>query len=555
MAQPTLGGDELGKGAKIRQVFASLNRKFEEQETQRRAAKLSMPYFSLTGFPIDEQTLSIVPKEQAETALTIPFYKEGPLVRLGVVDAKNLELKKILEEMTHQKYQIELYLVSETSFDSALQQYKKVVHATPRRSYEVPIAAGPEVLEQFRGLSSLGEELLEMPATRLLNLILGAAVAMSSSDVHIEPEKSDIKIRFRVDGVLQNMSSLPLKLQHVLLSRIKLLSGMKLNVTTIAQDGRFSVKLADRTLDLRVSALPSAHGETIVMRLLGLQEVGLNLTNLGLRGLALTVIERELKKPNGMTLTTGPTGSGKTTTLYAFLNLLNKPGVKIITLEDPVEYQLAGVIQTPIDRSAGMDFAKGLRSILRQDPDIIMVGEIRDYETAETAAQAALTGHVVLSTMHTNDAAGAIPRLLDLGVKPVTLAPALTALIAQRLLRKICTDCKKPYRPTEPELKRVKQILGRMPSSSGLKIPEHLTFWRSLGCEKCHHLGYRGRIGVFEAFAVDDPIERLIFNQASTNDIKKAAQASGMVTMQQDGIFKALEGITDLSEVWRVTEE
>ncbi len=549
--------DDAGvdKGAKIKQVFSTLNRKFEEQETQRRAANLMLPYFSLIGFPIDAEALSLVPRQQAEAAQAIPFHKEGPLVRLGIVEPTNADLKILLGELAKQKHQVENYLVSQTSFEQALQQYKKIIFVPSKARHEVQVTTGGDVLERFKKLPNVGEGLLEMSATLLLNLILGAAVTMNSSDVHIEPEKTDIKIRFRIDGVLQNMMDLPLKLHHILLSRIKLLSGMKLNVTSSPQDGRFSAKLADRILDLRVSALPSAHGEAVVMRLLGLQEVGLDLKNLGLSGLALSVIEKELKKPNGMTLTTGPTGSGKTTTLYAFLSLLNKPGVKIITLEDPVEYQLPDIIQTPIERSAGMDFAKGLRSILRQDPDIIMVGEIRDYETAETTAQAALTGHVVLSTLHTNDAAGAIPRLLDLGVKPVTLAPALNALIAQRLVRKICLDCKAPYRPSESELKRVRQILEHVPSSSGIKIPEHLTFWHSRGCGKCHHLGYRGRIGVFEVFAVNDSIEQLIFDQASSNDIKKAAIASGMATMQQDGIMKALEGITDLAEVWRVTEE
>jgi len=338
------------------------------------------------------------------------------------------------------------------------------------------------------------------------------------------------------------------------MSRLKLLSGLKLNVTG-PQDGRFSVNLKEKNLDLRVSALPSAYGESIVMRILGIQDVGFELEELGLKGHALQAVYKELEKPNGMILTTGPTGSGKTTTLYAFLNYLNRSGVKIITLEDPEEYQVEGIIQTPMDKSSGMDFATGLRSILRQDPDIVMVGEIRDFETAETAAQAALTGHVVLSTLHTNDAAGAIPRLLDLGVKPVTIAPALTGLMAQRLLRRICVHCKESYQLNHEELQRVKLILSEISPKSGVKAPEILKFYHSRGCQKCHNLGYKGRIGVFEVFVVDDKVQELIYKQASTPEIKKAATEQGMLTMQQDAILKALEGFTDLSEVWRVTEE
>jgi type II secretory ATPase GspE/PulE/Tfp pilus assembly ATPase PilB-like protein len=290
----------------------------------------------------------------------------------------------------------------------------------------------------------------------------------------------------------------------------------------------------------------------VVMRILGTGAVNVEMEKLGLSPRDFEVLKRELEKPNGMTLTTGPTGSGKTTTLYAFLRYLNRGGEKIITLEDPVEYKIESITQTPIDHAAGMTFASGLRAILRQDPDIVMVGEIRDQETAETAAQAALTGHVVLSTLHTNDAAGAIPRLLDLGVKAVTLAPALNALIAQRLLRQICQKCKEVYKPNQTELERVRRSLDGLPKD---RAPKHQVFYHAPGCKACHHLGYKGRIGVFEVFAVDDAIEKLIYEGASSQAIKKAALSAGMTTMQQDGILKALAGLTDLAEVWRVTEE
>ncbi len=543
------------KGEKIQQVFTDLNRKFEERETQRRASKWSAPYFDLTGLPVDESTLALVPKAEAEAALAIPFSKEGSVVKLGVVEPQNPDLRKLLSRLQKNKFQLEIFLVSQGSFRSALKQYKKILPVSSTQKHEVMVETGPEVLAKLKALPEIGEKLLALPATELLNLVIGGAITMQSSDIHLEPEKSLIKIRYRVDGVLQDAVALPLSLLHLLMSRIKLLAGLKLNVTNSPQDGRFSVKLKEKILDLRVSVLPSAHGESVVMRILGIQDIGLEIEKLGLHGLALRLLYQEIDKPNGLILTTGPTGSGKTTTLYAFLNYLNKPGLKTITIEDPVEYMLPGIIQTPIDRSAGLDFAKALRSILRQDPDIVMVGEIRDFETAETACQAALTGHLVFSTLHTNDAAGAIPRLLDLGVKPVTLAPALSALIAQRLLRKICQDCREVYHPATKEFGRVEQALKQILPKSEVQVPEKLTFYHSPGCHKCHDLGYQGRIGVFEVLAVDETIERLVYNQASTTEIKKSALAQGMVTMLQDGILKALEGLTDLSEVWRVTEE
>ena len=352
-----------------------------------------------------------------------------------------------------------------------------------------------------------------------------------------------------------DMVDIPSNWHHLLVTRLKVLSSMKLNVTASTQDGRFSVRLPDKVLDIRVSALPSAYGESIVMRILGNEDLGVSIAKLGLIGRASKIVSEELQKPNGMILTTGPTGSGKTTTLYSFLQHLNKPGIKIITLEDPVEYRLEGVIQTPIDHASGMDFAKGLRSILRQDPDIIMVGEIRDLETAEISIKAAQTGHMVLSTLHTNDAPSTLTRLTDMGIPPFLVAYTVNIIIAQRLVRRLCEHCKETYRPAPEEMRRVKSALEKIPPKAEVTIPETLSFFRGKGCEECHHLGYHGRIGVFEIFSVDDELEKMIYQQVSTVDIKRAAVAQGMMSMQQDGVLKALQGITDLSEVWRVTEE
>jgi len=300
--------------------------------------------------------------------------------------------------------------------------------------------------------------------------------------------------------------------------------------------------------------LPSTYGEALVLRLLG-EQVVLDIKTLGLRDLAYERVVHEIEKPHGLILTTGPTGSGKTTSLYAFLKKANKPGIKVVTLENPVEYRLPGIEQVQINESRELTFASALHSVLRQDPDVIMVGEIRDLDTAETAAQAALTGHMVYSTLHTNDAAGAIPRFLNLGVKPITLAPALSVVIAQRLLRKICQDCKTEEKLDEKLLSRVKNVLSAIPPSAKVSVPKVMGFFHSMGCAECNYLGYKGRIGVFEVFVVDDEMQKLIYSEASTVDIKAAAIKSGMVTMLQDGLLKALEGVTDVAEVFRVAEE
>jgi type II secretory ATPase GspE/PulE/Tfp pilus assembly ATPase PilB-like protein len=322
----------------------------------------------------------------------------------------------------------------------------------------------------------------------------------------------------------------------------------------VPQDGSFHITYDGMQVDIRVSVIPSAFGESIVMRLLRQDNENLEFDDLGITGLGLERLLQEMEKPNGMILTTGPTGSGKTTTLYAILNELNEPGVKIITLEDPVEYRINGITQTPIDANAGMTFATGLRAILRQDPDIVMVGEMRDLETSETAAQAALTGHLVLSSLHTNDAASAIPRLLDLGIKPFILAPAINAIIAQRLIRKICLKCKKEY-ILDPALRgRVEMILSAIPKNSQVKVPKILKFYHSPGCEACNGLGYKGRIGVYEVFTMNEKLERLIHKEASTSEIRNQAIEDGMLTMAQDGLLKAVAGITDVEEVFRVTE-
>lgn len=400
------------------------------------------------------------------------------------------------------------------------------------------------------------EGFLGVSATELLEIILAGAISLDASDLHIEPEQEKTKLRVRVDGILHDVVFFDFKPYKTLLSRIKLLSGIKLNITDRPQDGRFTIIIGKETAEIRASTLPSEYGETIVLRVLNPKNL-LELEALGLRQDLTATFNREIKRPNGMIIVTGPTGSGKTTTLYAVLKKINKPEIKIITIEDPIEYHLEGVSQTQVDPQKGYDFASGLRSIVRQDPDVILVGEIRDKETAEISLQAALTGHLVFSTLHTNDASGAVARLVDLGVKPASVAPALNVVVAQRLPRKVCKKCAEFVKPSPDELKKIntglanvkKEILPKPFFVKNLKVPQ------AKGCEACNFTGYRGRVGVYEAFLVDDEMERFILKSPSVVDMRNLAIKKGMVLMRQDGLIKVLEGITTIEEVERVTGE
>ncbi len=387
----------------------------------------------------------------------------------------------------------------------------------------------------------------------LVNVVLVGAIHLGASDIHFEPREEDVRLRIRIDGMLQDVLNLPKEIYKFILSRIKLLAGLKLNIHDRPQDGSFSVVLpTGLEIEIRTSDLPADYGETIVMRILNPESLR-SIEELGLREDLLELFKKEIQKPNGMIIVTGPTGSGKTTTLYAFLLYLKKPEIKIITIEDPIEYRLEGIAQTEVHPEKGYDFANGLRAIVRQDPDVILVGEIRDKETAEIALQAALTGHLVFSTLHTNDAAGTIPRLVALGAKPVNIAPAINMAIAQRLVRKVCKKCARWESPTEEELKKLKEGLKDLPPH--IKIPEitpNLQIPRPQGCEECNFTGYKGRIGIFEAFVVDDEMEDLILKNPSIPEVKKLAKKKGMVPMYQDGLIKVLQGITTIEEVERV---
>ncbi len=425
-------------------------------------------------------------------------------------------------------------------------------------------------VDSIPSLRSMIEESLNISTSQILEVIMGSGVILGVSDIHLEPEESEIKLRFRMDGILQDAGKFDHSTYKSILSRIKLLSGVKLNVTEISQDGRFSVNFPvvetdekgklfvneenkKEYVEIRASFLPSEYGEATVLRILNPKKL-VEIEKLGLRKDLRDSFEKEIKEPNGMIIVTGPTGSGKTTTLYAILKKLKNPQIKIITIEDPVEYHLEGISQTEVHHDKGYDFANGLRAIVRQDPDVILVGEIRDLETAEIALQAALTGHLVLTTLHTNDAAGAVARLQSLGEKPHNIAPAINVAIAQRLIRKVCPKCSKKEKISDEVYEIIKRGLNNVPEeivsfSTDSEISE------AVGCDKCNQTGYKGRVGIFELLKVNPEMEKLILSGPSSSEIKEKAVSEGMLTIYQDGLIKVLKNETTMEEVQRVASE
>jgi type IV pilus assembly protein PilB len=524
------------------------SRRMQEQEASSKAKSLGLPYINLHNFPLDINTLSLMTHDEAINSQSVPIFKEGKSMRVATVNPSNALLRQKIAEFSP-KYKVDLYLISPASLEQVLKNYAQVVVPTSTFQDSIQIEPNTDYVAMLKGFASS-----PTPPTpsQLITACFGAALFYNASDIHLEPEETFIKIRLRIDGVLQDTAHISKLAQRSLTARIKTLSKLKLNIENLPQDGRLTIYNQGVPVDIRISTLPSSYGEGLVLRLLGTGAKDLTLKDLGLQGRSYQAVENALAQPNGMVITTGPTGSGKTTTLYAFLNELNNPGVKIITLEDPVEYKLEGIQQTPIDHNVDFSFAKGLKAILRQDPDIVMVGEIRDGETAETALQAALTGHIVLSTLHTNDASGAVPRLVTMGAKPFIIAPALTIIIAQRLVRKLCTVCRKPATLEPALLQKVQAIIDAIPKNAGVEIPQKFEFFTAPGCEACSSLGYKGRLGIFEIVEVNEAVKQLILDSASASKISQQATSDGMLTMAQDGLLKALSGITDVEEVFRV---
>lgn len=559
------------KDARTKDALKRLQKESEEEQSAALAKNHNLFYADLNLFPISGDNIRAISEQDAIRYQTAVFQKAGKNARIALADPGNKETLDFIKKLQKENgWNIRLYVVSLSSLRKALNKYKETPLLDNLEHYRISLTGRDleEFEEEFKDLLELKKRIREIPTTEIISIIMAGAVKMKASDIHFEPQEEEVRLRYRIDGVLQDVGYLPQDIYHFILSRIKMTGKMKINIRDIAQDGQFTVdidqgppRLAETLhrreagkINVRVSIIPGKNGESIVMRLLNQADVLLGVEDLGLRGLAYEQLQKQVAKPNGMILNTGPTGSGKTTTLYAIINKINTPSVKIITIEDPVEYEVKGISQTQVAKGRGYTFDKGLRAIVRQDPDVILVGEIRDDETADIALNAALTGHLVLSTLHTNSAAGTIPRLIELGVKPNLIAPAVNALIAQRLVRRLCPHCRESYAPAKETADSIKKILSIISPKARIDIPKNIEkLYRPKGCPRCHNLGYKGRIGIFEILTINEPIEKLILEMGSEEEITQAALEEGMMTMAQDGILKALEGTTSLEEVWRVT--
>lgn len=538
-----------------------VSREQEERMAQQRAEQMRLPYVSLVTFPIDPDVLEVVPKTQAEAAGAVLFYRQGRDLRLGAINPALPVTKQLIEQLQARfTAKPQVYVISRRSLSACLARYRREREAERLPEQELRVEQGS--LEEYRKtiteLTALGQHITSLPPTDVLNAIVTGAVEMGASDIHVEPGEKEARLRYRIDGVLQDITTFARDGWALLLSRVKVLSKLKLNVHDTPQDGSFVLKIEEATYDIRVSMLPGVHGENIVMRILSRTAQLVKMTELGMKQRDYDLVLNQLKKSDGMILVTGPTGSGKTTTLASFVQEINSPEFKIITLEDPIEYRISGVEQTEVDEEAGYSFAKGLRSILRQDPDVILVGEMRDIETAETAVNAALTGHLVFSTLHTNDAPGAIPRLVSMGVKPFVLAPALNVVIAQRLVRKVCEKCAEEFSPDEKVREEIASAMAgvrREVFDPKVLKDSKLKFKKAKGCQVCGNTGYKGRVGAFEIFAVEGKLEQLVLQAADGQTIKEEALKGGMTTIAQDAYLKVIEGITTIEEVERVTSE
>ncbi|MEK9184514.1 MAG: GspE/PulE family protein [Patescibacteria group bacterium] len=540
--------------------LASVREKEEEDLAQILSEKYGLPYTDLSVVPVNMDALRIIPEAQAKEAEVVAFDKNGKHVSLAIQNPENIALAKVVSDLEAQGLIIEKFLASRKSLEKALSRYADLSYAHEDRAgmFDIKSEEIHELTNKLTDIAALRDNLTKSmevghraQTSRILEQLLAAALSMRASDIHIEPEEAGIRLRLRIDGLLTDVFMFDSHGYELLASRIKLLSGLKLNIKDRAQDGRFSI-VVNNEIEVRTSVIPGAYGESIVMRILNPNTLSISFEGLGIHEKILAKLAVELKRPNGMLLTTGPTGSGKTTTLYAFLKYLHTPDIKIITIEDPVEYHIPGIVQTQVNHK-DYTFAAGLRSILRQDPDVIMVGEIRDAEVAETAIQAALTGHFVFSTLHTNNAAGTFPRLVDLGIDPKTFASAITVAMAQRLVRTLDHDHRKQVPLTDEQKKTVEKIFSTVEDTSLLPASYDMT-WVPDTVEGDETSGYKGRMGLYEAIFMDDELGEFLRDNPSEHDIAKHVRRQGALTMAQQGVIDALNGLTSLDEVFRIVD-
>jgi len=528
----------------------------EEEELARiLSTKYGVEYVDLTRKSIDTDALRLIPEANARKAEVAAFRKVAKKLFVAVRAPERDDTTQEVQNLERLGYEVRRFMVSKASLNHAWDRYHDISYATETEAGVLTLSneAIEKMLTVIKTVKDVGDQVQASAASkdthrvsRVLEIIMGSALALGASDVHIEPEQEVVRMRLRIDGVLAEILTFDHQTYRLVLSRIKLLSGLKLNLLDIAQDGRFSIVVKEKEVEIRTSILPGNYGESIVMRILDPSTIALPLEALGFDTYLIEIFRREIKRPNGMILNTGPTGSGKTTTLYAFLRAVYDPGIKIVTIEDPIEYHLSGIVQTQVDKQ--YTFAQGLRSILRQDPDIIMVGEIRDSEVASTAVHSALTGHLVFSTLHTNNAAGTFPRLVDMGINSEILGSSLTVSMAQRLVRRLCKECKKEARIEGDDKVVVDRWLEHIPHPES--VPEDRGgMWVAVGCEKCHNTGYKGRIAVVEVILMDEIIEKVVRTNPSERDIMRAARYQQIRIMQEDGIIKVLQGVTSLEEL------
>ncbi len=544
---------------KQKRKLSELLHKEEEDLVQILSGKYGLEYVNLLGNPVNTDALRLIPEEAARNAQLAAFALIDKKVKIAARNPEIGKVQTVLEDLKTKGYMPELYITSTQSLEKAWKTYKDLSFAYESKAGSLEISSDEisAIIDQAKSLPTI-ISILENTVSakksyrvsRILETIVAGALAIDASDIHLEPEETYVRLRYRLDGVLQEVIRFDTETYGLLLSRIKLISGMKLNIKKDSQDGRFSIRLSFGEVEVRVSILPGAYNESIVMRLLNPKSIDVPLESLGIHPKLLAVLLKEMNRPDGMILTTGPTGSGKTTTLYSFLKKIYSPDIKIITIEDPIEYHLPGIVQTQVN-DKGYNFLEGLRAAVRQDPDIIMVGEIRDNETADIAINSALTGHLVFSTLHTNDAAGTFPRLIDLGVNSKVITSALRVAMAQRLLRKLCEFCKKEAPIEGDSQQEIETALNNVEDKT--LIPENRSkMWTAVGCDKCNHTGYKGRTGVYEAIMTDDKIENAVEMNPSEREIWTAAKGQGLLTMKQDGVIKILQGITSLEELDRV---
>jgi len=536
----------------------ALKRKEGEESANRLAQKYKLPYTDLNVRAINTNALRLIPEEAARAHKLAVFEKVDQNIEAAILSPANQETQNTLEDLKKRGFKIKIFIVSEASLEKAWKLYGDISKAEKSRTggFTISDKRIEELTKKFSVIEDVQKEfrdLLETSAeqrntTAIMEVMMAGALSMDASDIHLEPQTDDIRLRYRIDGALMDIALMDKSVYRPMLSRLKLLSGLKLNITSEAQDGRFGISYGKLEIDIRSSVIPGGYGESVVMRILNPESIAVPLEDLGMYPQFLKMLEAEIKKPNGMILTTGPTGSGKTTTLYASLKKIYNPEKKILTIENPIEYHLEGIVQTQVDKARGYTFASGLRSALRQDPDVIMVGEIRDQETAETAINAALTGHLVFSTLHTNNSAGTFARLIDLGVNPKVISSSLNLSMAQRLIRKLCPHCKQEKKLAGEERSKIETVLKTIPKSyiDGLQTE---TIYTPSGCSKCNNIGYKGRLGLFEGVLTTKEIERVVINSPSEREIMAAAEGQGLLFMPQDGVIKILQGETSIGEV------